>query len=126
MNTTIGDRIKNLREKHNWTQKELAKKTNINVSVLNRIELNTRPVRDDELVKFADVFDVSADYLIGRGMESENNSTSLVKEMASSYGIDQISFFDVKEWENLSKEEIELIKNHFDMVVKMAKSRKNK
>ena len=55
-----------LRENLGLNQKELAEALNMNRSVLNRIENGTRPVRDDELTVFADYFNVSADYLLGR------------------------------------------------------------
>ena len=58
--------MKQLRERHGLNQKELAESLGVNRSVLNRIENGTRPVRDDELKLFADYFNVSADYLLGR------------------------------------------------------------
>lgn len=63
---SIGERIISLREEHGWTQKELAKRVTINVSVMNRIEANERPLKDYEVVLLANVFNVSADYLLGR------------------------------------------------------------
>lgn len=63
---TIGERIVSLRENKNITQRQLAKMIDINVSVLNRIELNLRPLRDTEIIAICDVFHVSADYLLGR------------------------------------------------------------
>lgn len=65
-NMDIGKRIITLREKRGWTQRELANRININVSVMNRIESNDRPVKDCELLTLANVLDVSTDYLLGR------------------------------------------------------------
>jgi transcriptional regulator with XRE-family HTH domain len=62
---TIGERIKNLREKRDWSQRELASRTKLHTSVLNRIENDLRPVKDEELVIFAEIFDVTSDYLLG-------------------------------------------------------------
>lgn len=62
----VNTRIKNLREEFNIDQKTLADKIGLNASVMNRIELGTRPVRDEELSKIADYFGVSVDYLLGR------------------------------------------------------------
>lgn len=61
-----GSIIKNLREKNELSQSELAEKIGINNSVLSRIESGDRQLRDDELVKIADFFKVSTDYLLGR------------------------------------------------------------
>lgn len=62
----VGKKIISLREKRGWTQRELANRVNINVSVMNRIESNDRPVKDNELVHLANVLEVSTDYLLGR------------------------------------------------------------
>lgn len=62
----IGERIKELREGRGWTQLELAQKLGINNSVLSRIEANKRPVEDILMAGLADLFEVDADYLLGR------------------------------------------------------------
>ena len=61
-----GTRIRQLREEFQLSQLELAKKLDINNSVLSRIESGKRDVEDFLLVKFADFFGVSTDYLLGR------------------------------------------------------------
>ncbi|ARD55583.1 helix-turn-helix domain-containing protein [Bacillus safensis] len=66
MKNKLGERIKQLREKNDWSLRELESRVNINYSVLSRIESGKRPVTDSELLKFADIFDVSIDYLVGR------------------------------------------------------------
>lgn len=65
----VHEKIKLLRESMNIDQKSLAVKLNINKSVMNRIELGTRPIRDDELIKFADFFNVSVDNLLGHSSQ---------------------------------------------------------
>lgn len=62
----LGYKIRKLREYHGLSQLELSKKFKISNSVLSRIEQGERSVRDDELLAFADFFDVSTDYLLGR------------------------------------------------------------
>lgn len=52
----VRNRISELRQKNNLTQKELAEKLDINYSVLSRIETNDRPIKGDELLKIADFF----------------------------------------------------------------------
>lgn len=66
----IGKRITTLRKANKLNQKELSEKINLNRSVLNRIELGTRPVRDDELKTFASFFNVSTDFLVGNAPNS--------------------------------------------------------
>lgn len=79
----INNRIKELREFNNLTQKELAAKIDLNYSVLSRIETGERPIRDDELLKIANYFKVTIDYLLGNSsesttIESENQDISLI------------------------------------------------
>jgi transcriptional regulator with XRE-family HTH domain len=66
MSETIGSRIKQLREDKGWSLRELEDRVGINYSVLNRIELDKRPVKDHEISKFADIFSVTSDYLVGQ------------------------------------------------------------
>lgn len=63
---TVGSRIKRERERHKLSQIDLSKKVGINNSVLSRIEADKRPVESDLLEKFAEIFDVSTDYLLGK------------------------------------------------------------
>jgi transcriptional regulator with XRE-family HTH domain len=75
--SNIGDRIRELREQKGWSQRELSRRVGINYSVMSRIESGQRPVEDDEILKFADIFEVSTDYLLGR-----SNDPSPVIEVA--------------------------------------------
>jgi len=93
----IGERIIKLREKRGWSQRELARRIDINVSVMNRIESGERPVKDHELLKLSNVLEVSTDYLLGKE-DSEN---------------DNLFFFDM---DGLTPEEIEDIKEHIEYV----------
>jgi len=61
----VGDIIQHLRDEKGFNQKELAEKVNLSQSVMNRIELGTRPVRDEELKKIAEVLGTTTDYLLG-------------------------------------------------------------
>ncbi|EJE4062128.1 helix-turn-helix transcriptional regulator, partial [Enterococcus faecalis] len=60
------EKIKQLRENREITQKEISNALDINVSVYNKIELGIRPLREEELTAIADFFNVSIDYLTGR------------------------------------------------------------
>ncbi|WP_221568987.1 helix-turn-helix domain-containing protein [Alkalihalobacillus sp. TS-13] len=64
MSVHINERIKKQRELKGWSQRELARRININSSVMNRIELGTRPVEDHEIKLIANILEVSTDYLL--------------------------------------------------------------
>lgn len=80
-----GSKIRTLREAHDITQKELAQKIHINRSVLNRIELGTRAIRDDELKKIADFFGVTADSLLGKKVTLTLDAQRLINKEPAYY-----------------------------------------
>ena len=62
----IGMRITQLREEHDWKKTELARRLGISHSQVSRIESGeTETLSSDILIRLAEVFDVSADYLLG-------------------------------------------------------------
>ena len=68
---SIGSRIVSLREARGWSQKELASRIGLNRSVMNRIELGDRPLRDTELINISSVLGVTTDYLLGKSENPE-------------------------------------------------------
>lgn len=131
---SIGKRIIELRQKKGWSQRELARRVNLNVSVMNRIELNERPVKDHELAKLANVLDTTTDYLLGLSdvqnlnddKKNDYDSLKEINKIIEELGIDSIGFFDVEKWKNLSPEDVEEIKKHFEWVAYKAKERNKK
>ncbi len=66
---TFGERLKQLREEHNLTQQALAKQLQTVRSTINKYEKNTRKPEYNTLVKIADLFNTTTDYLLGRTEE---------------------------------------------------------
>lgn len=63
----LGTRLRALRESNNLTQVQLAKKLDITSQSLSQYELNKRTPDIEMINKLADFFNVSTDYLLGRG-----------------------------------------------------------
>lgn len=61
----FGSLLKDLRLKSGLTQKQLADKIGITKSVISYYELQERQPSPDVIIKLANVFHVSADYLLG-------------------------------------------------------------
>ena len=59
-------RLKKLRKERNTSQLKLAIDLNMNQNSISRYENNEREADYETLIKFADYFDVSLDYLLGR------------------------------------------------------------
>ena len=69
--------LQDLREDRDISRKDLALELNISVSTLGMYEQGRREPNIDMLIKLADYFDVSIDFLVGRSFKNENNELLL-------------------------------------------------
>lgn len=65
--------LQDLREDKDISRKDLALALNISVSTLGMYEQGRREPNIDMLIKMANFFDVSIDFLVGRSFKNENN-----------------------------------------------------
>ena len=118
------EKIKQLRENREITQKEISNALDINVSVYNQIELGIRPLREEELTAIADFFNVSIDYLTGR---TDNPTTPSNNQKEAGQNI--ISHFRLNT-NDLSSDDIEELEKELidfqEFLIKRAKERKKK
>jgi transcriptional regulator with XRE-family HTH domain len=92
----FGERLKALREEHNLTRDALAHKLNVSYSAVSKYETDVRFPDKNTLIKLADFFDVSLDYLLCRSdiketadkLLNESNSDFLVSSPKDKYGAD--------------------------------------
>jgi HTH-type transcriptional regulator, competence development regulator len=135
---TFGERLKHLREKKKqknpkWTQEYVADLVGVARPTYTAYERGTKQPQLETVNKLADLFEVSADYLLGRTNEpyghasetrtEEENTLAIINQLIKEYGIEQMGFFDIEKWKSLSEEEIEEIIKHFEWVVHKAKDR---
>ena len=66
MKEVISKRLKELRKKHGYSQNEVAIYCDITEKAYQNYELKTRLPKIDVLVKIADLYKISLDYLVGR------------------------------------------------------------
>ena len=66
-------RLKQLREKKNYTQQKVALDLNMNQNSVSRYENDEREAGYDQLVKFADYYNVSVDYILCRTDNPKTN-----------------------------------------------------
>nr|WP_090573121.1 helix-turn-helix transcriptional regulator [Paenibacillus sp. OV219] len=76
---TMGDRLRELRLRHNYSQDEVARQIGITRSAYSHYEINNRQPVYDTLRKLAALFSVSLDYIIG-GEASRRESPTLTPE----------------------------------------------
>jgi transcriptional regulator with XRE-family HTH domain len=113
--STVGQRLRMLREQRQWSQILLAEKLGIHNTVLSRIESGEKKSVDDQLIsKAADIFEVSTDYLHGK----TDDPTPPWRRSDTAYQDKRSSFFVL---EGLTEEEIEEVKRHIDYLKWKAK-----
>ena len=62
----IYQRVRDLREGHDWNQEYVAEKIGITQTTYSKYELGKVNIPLDMMIKLADLYHVSVDYLIGR------------------------------------------------------------
>ena len=67
------ERIKNMREDLDMTQKDLQKILNISQRTLSHYELGNPHIPTEKLIALADFYHCSTDYLLGRTNKKEVN-----------------------------------------------------
>ncbi|NEY20529.1 helix-turn-helix transcriptional regulator [Bacillus ginsengihumi] len=121
----LAERLRSLRKLNKLTQKDIADFLGITESGYGYYEQGRREPSLDTLRKLADKYGVSVSYLTGEDDKSHDYYDSLaeITKLVKEYGLDQIGFFDIEEWKNLSPEDVRMIEEHFKMIVKLAKER---
>lgn len=127
----LAERLLKLRKDNKKTQQQVADYLKITRPAYTAYERGTRHPDYETLEKIADFFSVTTDYLLGRTDKADSyhyenkqqDSLTEIHELAEKYGIEDMGFFDIDEWKNLSPHDIKMIEEHFKMIVKLAKER---
>lgn len=105
--TTLGEKIRQLRNERGFSQSYLEKKTGVNSKLLSKYENGRIMPTADTLKKIAEGLEISADYLIFDNVPK--NGISQLKDLEL--------FEKFKEVEQLDMENRNLIKNLIDAVI---------
>ena len=69
MNSNPGNRLRALREDNDLTQREIAAVLNCSQVSYSHYEIGRRDIPTDVLIKLADFYETSTDYILGRTNE---------------------------------------------------------
>lgn len=127
----LGKRLKLLREKNNFSQKRVADSIGISNTQLSRYESGDRNPDPELISKFADYYNVTTDYLHGRSNDQKEliqhedtyDSLAEINNIIKEFGIEDMGFFDIEKWKNLSPADVDEIRRHFEWVAQKAKER---
>ena len=84
---TIGKRLAAIRKESNYKQIDLAAKLNVSQQVISNIERGVTAPDIEQLKKFADIYQISLDQLVGREFLNDDTDTierqiiSCIKQM---------------------------------------------
>lgn len=70
-------RLKELRQKHNLSQKEFAEILKVSTGTVGNWEVGLREPDFKMLIKIADIFNVSCDYILDRYSNDDNDSKNI-------------------------------------------------
>ena len=97
----IGDKLTYLRNSNNLSQAELAKKLNISRSSIGMFESNARTPTTDTLVRYAQFFNVSIDYLMGTSQNSNAEKYTIPVYASISCGNPFVADEDIYDFEDI-------------------------
>nr|WP_273834985.1 helix-turn-helix transcriptional regulator [Pseudalkalibacillus sedimenti] len=130
----LAKRLIKLRNEKKKTQQQIADILGITRPAYTAYERGSRQPDYDTLQKIAEIHTVTTDYLLGRtdnpqSSDTKNNddydSLEELSKLIKEFGIDDSGFFDIDQWKNLSPEDIEEVRRHFEWISHKAKERKN-
>ena len=73
----IGDQITALRKQKGWSQSDLAKAIEASRYMIGKYERNDNLPSVEVAFKLADIFDVSVDYLLGKGQHASYDKDTI-------------------------------------------------
>lgn len=97
---TFGERLKDLRKKRSLTQSQLGEKLNVTKASISGYENDTRSPDRETLVKIAEIFNVTTDYLLGRTEDKEKAPTLVAAHLD----------------DDLTEEQLDEVKNFIDFI----------
>lgn len=101
----FGDILKALREDKDLNQGELAKYMNVDRSTVGKWESNSSKPDYEKLIRLADYFNVTTDYLLGRTDRPNNNNNEYnePQTIAAHFDGDEYTDEDLRDIENFKK-----------------------
>lgn len=114
----LGGKLTQLRKDNNFSQADLAKKLNISRSSIGMFESDARIPTTDTLVRYAQFFGVSLDYLLGNNLSVEVQDYITINVYGSiPAGIPIEAIEDISDTEDLSLKEYDKNKEYLGLVV---------
>lgn len=112
MNKKLPKRLKELREAKGYLQKYVADKIGVKSNTLSGYENGTRSPDPEMIVKLAELYNVTTDYLLGKSDDPNKTEEEELEEF-----IDNVRVW-YKNEPKTSEEKLKLMKEMFDIIKK--------
>lgn len=127
-NTSIGERLKKLRNNFGKNQETVAKEIGISRARYSHYENNHVEPDIDLIKKLASYYNVTTDYLLGKNdnpnpldSNDEFDPMNEINNLLKKYNIDQSGFFDIEKWKAMGPEGIKQLESYLNFIVNEAK-----
>lgn len=133
------ERLTELREERNLSKTFMGKLVGVTRQAYAKYEEGKSEPDIKTINKLASYFEVDADFLLGRTDDRIGNtiqnkiiehskddtydSLAEINKMVKEFDIEDMGFFDIEKWKNLSPEDVDEIRRHFEWVAQKAKER---
>lgn len=94
----ILNRIKQLRNELNIKQDVLAKFLNLEVAGISKLETGRVPLKDEYILRLADFFNVSTDYLLGKSTVRNLSNLNSDNQLFDISGLDEENIKEVQNY----------------------------
>ena len=82
MENTLAQRLRQLREKNNFSQSFVARQLGVTPALISAYEKLERKPSLENLIALADIYHVSTDYLLGRTYQDDSSKTINVEHLS--------------------------------------------
>lgn len=84
---SVNERIKELRTDNDMSQKNLAKRIGVSESTVSRIESGEHSITIEQLLEFADIFNVAPQFLLGLDSDKSKYARTFMQKLIKQFGI---------------------------------------
>ena len=122
----FNERLKRCRNLIGLTQEQIAIELGIKRPTYTKYETGENLPDYNTLIKLAELFNVTTDYLLGRESnkippenvgENIKRSCKEIIRLIEKHGLDPNELFDIRKWRYLNREEVQDIINYFEWIV---------
>jgi len=113
-------RLENLRDKHGYTQKEVSRKLGFSENTYGQYESGKRKPDYDTLIKLADLYQVTVNYLLRGEETTEHQSWNNLLSIYKKHGIGHPPLMDIDALSSLDEESIKKLILYFESLVNQA------